>query len=548
MTIHSHNITSRLIVAAAMLLTLLLPSLASGQVNTDQVMRIGQNALYFEDYMLSIQYFNQAIAAKPYMAQPYFLRSVAKINLDDFRGAEADASKAIELNPFLTDAYEVRGVARQNLGLDRAAIEDYDNALRLLPRNRQLLFNKALAQTDIEDYSGARETFDELLRYYPSFDNGYLGRARLLLATADTTAAAADIDRVAERFPDFPGAAYMRGNINRDMGRLSDAEREYDRARRLTAALPPAGDTVADDVTADSANGSGDNTPPSADNVPEAITERRFKSLLTIDDNATLRREYNNSAIRGRVQDRNMNIEIEPYFLLSFYSSPSELRPGSVYIREVDDLNATRMLRFILSVANNTPSIDQSTAANHFQSIDYYNSYLATHQGRPVDYIGRALDFLTVRDYLNAERDATRALDMASDLAIAYIVRAQARYGSYLLQHSENNDGAARIPLRMAALDKVEADLDSALAISPATAVVWFNKGNILYLKGDISAAIEAYSKAIECKPDFGEAYFNRGFMYLRQGSRNPGIADLSKAGELGILPAYNLIKRISTD
>ena len=78
----------------------------------------------------------------------------------------------------------------------------------------------------------------------------------------------------------------MRGNINRDMGRLSDAERDYDRARRLTAALPPAGDTVADDVTADSANGSGDNTPPSADNVPEAITERRFKSLLTIDDNA----------------------------------------------------------------------------------------------------------------------------------------------------------------------------------------------------------------------------------------------------------------------
>ncbi len=685
MTIHSHNITSRLILAAAMLLTLLLPSRASGQVNTDQVMRIGQNALYFEDYMLSIQYFNQAIAAKPYMAQPYFLRSVAKINLDDFRGAEADASKAIELNPFLTDAYEVRGVARQNLGLDRAAIEDYDNALRLLPRNRQLLFNKALAQTDIEDYSGARETFDELLRYYPSFDNGYLGRARLLLATADTTAAAADIDRaleldrndanayimradiainssqdynralddieqairllpnqpglyinraflryqldsyngamadydyaltldplnrtalfnralllaevsandlaledfnrvleldpddyralynralinqakgnysqalddidrVAERFPDFPGAAYMRGNINRDMGRLSDAERDYDRARRLTAALPPAGDTVADDVTADSANDSGDNTPPSADNVPEAITERRFKSLLTIDDNATLRREYNNSAIRGRVQDRNMNIEIEPYFLLSFYSSPSELRPGSIYIREVDDLNATRMLRFILNVANNTPSIDQSTAANHFQSIDYYNSYLATHQGRPVDYIGRALDFLTVRDYLNAERDATRALDMASDLAIAYIVRAQARYGSYLLQHGENTDGAARIPLRMAALDKVEADLDSALAISPATAVVWFNKGNILYLKGDISAAIEAYSKAIECKPDFGEAYFNRGFMYLRQGSRNPGIADLSKAGELGILPAYNLIKRISTD
>ena len=28
------------------------------QINTDRVMTIGRNALYFEDYVLSIQYFN----------------------------------------------------------------------------------------------------------------------------------------------------------------------------------------------------------------------------------------------------------------------------------------------------------------------------------------------------------------------------------------------------------------------------------------------------------------------------------------------------------
>lgn len=103
------------------------------QVNTEQVLRIGQNALYFEDYMLSIQYFNQAIQAKPYLAQPYFLRAIAKLNLEDYNGAEADAAKALELNPFLTDAWEVRGVARQNLGKNRAAIDDYTEALKLLP-------------------------------------------------------------------------------------------------------------------------------------------------------------------------------------------------------------------------------------------------------------------------------------------------------------------------------------------------------------------------------------------------------------------------------
>ena len=125
---------------------------ANGQVNTDQVVRVGQNALYFEDYMLAIQYFNQAIQAKPYLAKPYLMRAIAKLNLEDYSGAEKDVNKAIEINPFLPDAWEVRGVARQNLGRDRSAIEDYKEALKLLPRNRQIMFNMAVAQQRIKDY------------------------------------------------------------------------------------------------------------------------------------------------------------------------------------------------------------------------------------------------------------------------------------------------------------------------------------------------------------------------------------------------------------
>ena len=40
-------------------LMLLVSSVASAQLNTDRVMNIGRNALYFEDYVLAIQYFNQ---------------------------------------------------------------------------------------------------------------------------------------------------------------------------------------------------------------------------------------------------------------------------------------------------------------------------------------------------------------------------------------------------------------------------------------------------------------------------------------------------------
>ena len=35
------------------------------QLNTERILSIGRNALYFEDYVLSIQYFNQIIKVKP---------------------------------------------------------------------------------------------------------------------------------------------------------------------------------------------------------------------------------------------------------------------------------------------------------------------------------------------------------------------------------------------------------------------------------------------------------------------------------------------------
>lgn len=46
---------------------------ASAQINTDAVTVIGRNALYYKDYALSIQYFNQVIAAKPHLYAPYLL-------------------------------------------------------------------------------------------------------------------------------------------------------------------------------------------------------------------------------------------------------------------------------------------------------------------------------------------------------------------------------------------------------------------------------------------------------------------------------------------
>ena len=90
------------------------------QINTDRVLTIGRNALYFEDYVLSIQYFNQVIKSKPWLAEPYFYRAVAKINLDDYKGAEEDCTLCLERNPFLAHCILVFGfhdlLAEYNVG------------------------------------------------------------------------------------------------------------------------------------------------------------------------------------------------------------------------------------------------------------------------------------------------------------------------------------------------------------------------------------------------------------------------------------------------
>jgi len=652
---------------------------ANGQVNTDQVLRIGQNALYFEDYVLSIQYFNQVIEAKPYMSQAYLYRAIAKLNLDDYAGAEADAGKALDLNPFLTDAWEVRGVARQNMGKFTDAVRDYNEALGLLPRNRQIMFNKAMAEAEAKDYESADSTYDELLRYYPGYDNGYLGRAKLRLARTDTVgavadidqalkinrnavngyilraairmgsngdkaaaladmdhavklepgiaglyinraylryslddyfgamadydyaielepmnaaalfnrglllmevndndralsdftrilllnpddyralynraviygekhdydAALADIDRVIDRFPDFSGAYLMRSEFLRSKGEMRGAKRDYDKALALTR-MPAA---AAADDTGDRASGTAGETDTPRDSVPQELMARRFSTLVTIDNETRLDEEYNNTAIRGKVQNRDWAIDIEPLMELAYYSSPTELRRNTYYLREVDDLNATRLLKFAIVVTSRPPQLtDPEVIERHFSSIEYYNSYLATHRPRAVDYIGRAMDFITVRNYQAAISDLDRAIALTPDHAVAYLLRAQARYYAGAAGGSGEHNG--RMPAGLhEGLGEVLADYDRAIELSPRSAIAWFDKGNILFETGDYTSALASYSKAIELQPDMGEAYYNRGYVYLKLGNQTAGVSDLSKAGERGIVSSYNLIKRIS--
>ena len=67
---------------------------------------------------------------------------------------------------------------------------------------------------------------------------------------------------------------------------------------------------------------------------------------------------------------------------------------------------------------------------------------------------------------------------------------------------------------------------------------------DLLALSGSLPEAYEDYSKAIELNPAFAEAYYNRGIIQIFMKDTRKGCLDISKAGELGILEAYEVLKR----
>ncbi len=159
------------------------------QWNTDRILNIGRNAYFYEDYVLSIQYFNQIIKIKPYLAEPYMFRAMAKISLGDYIGAEQDCDTSIEINPFVPYAYYIRGFAKKNLMKFDEAIYDFTKALEFDPDNSHYLANRIEAKERNKDYQGAIKDLEYFQKTNPKAKGIEYEIGRIMLAENDTIGA-----------------------------------------------------------------------------------------------------------------------------------------------------------------------------------------------------------------------------------------------------------------------------------------------------------------------------------------------------------------------
>lgn len=187
-------------------------SICYAQFKTDRLVMIGRSALYFEDYVLSIQYFNQAISAKPYLYEPWFYRGVAKYYLDDFAGAEADCSEAIKRNPYVVMMYELRGLCRIRQKNYADAIKDFNQALRYDPENQGLWHNRALCHINEKEYDIALLQLDTILTRWSKHAPAYAMKADVYMLQKDTAQAITALEKSLEIDP-YDGSLWSQRAI-----------------------------------------------------------------------------------------------------------------------------------------------------------------------------------------------------------------------------------------------------------------------------------------------------------------------------------------------
>lgn len=659
-----------------LLMLCLCPMMALAQLNTDRITAIGRNALYYEDYVLSIQYFNQVIKVKPYLAEPYLYRAIAKIQLGDYNGAEKDCNSAIKNSPFLPGAYYTRGFVYRQTEQWEKAEKDFSEALGFSPENKTYMLLRADVRAQNKDYAHALEDINFLLRKEPRTASFHFEKGVILMNSNDTLGALASFSDAVHYEEQNAANWSARGLINSMLG--NDEEALYDLTQAINLGSKWAGDYINRGVLQykrhnyrgalsdyDKAidlsprdgktyynrgllrqelgdyNRALDDYNTALDLAPE-LTEvhyqrgtvnlqlRQWKDALAdfdaliavypyflpsyylaaqaktalgdkkgafvyqhkasqlekdkekiqrakkVNTDAQLaanqpqkkdrRKEFSNRAAqnkpdvtdavdtyeseaRGSVQKRYADVVNEPNIVLSYYGQTPSLRRTGYFHYMVEDYNRTNALPSPLHFSVIDLALTAEMVSKHFDQIDKLSRQIDRVEEQKLKgeryadlYFARAMEFALVQDYNSAIEDCNKAIALRNKFPIANFCRANWRYK--LLEFKREAGEATTADQLKLEFEVLLRDYDEVIRQQPDFAFAYYNRANMLCTQRDYEAAIRYYTKAIEVDGEFAEAYFNRGLTYIYTDENEKGLNDLSKAGELGIYQAYNLISR----
>lgn len=562
---------------------LLFSFAAHAQWNTDRIMDIGKNAFYFEDYVLSIQYFNQVIKIKPYLSEPYIYRAMAKIQLGDYQGADEDCTQAIEKNPFVPQAYYARGFARLKMNFCNEAIDDFSKALEFSPGNIYLLGYRLMARNQCNDYAGALNDVNEYLKLSPKSTEMYYEKGRILLALKDTVeaeqcfdkyiqlnensslgwsarallkmqkkdkkGALKDYDEAIKRNSTYSGDYINRGVLNTENKNFRQALEDYDKAISLDKnnELAYFNRGLLRASLGDKNNALADFT---------KVLELNPSNTDALWQKATVENALGNYS--QSIKDFSKIIEQYPYFIPA-YSGIAE-----AYQKLGDEKNAFRYRQMAYNIEQNKNNIrkEELAAGNKIaketqknvseKNLDFFNRFAVQDKN---DTAGESKYNNNIRgavqnryaDVVNEKNFVLTYYSKADEIRRTNLFHLSIeRYNSQkklpLPLKITNNElplTAEMISQHFDAINNISAQLEQ----NSSDADIYFARAIEFALVQDFKSAIDDLNKSISIKPDFMPAYFTRANIRYKMietnsngnlgGSANKPVNDIGSNNQL---------------
>ena len=508
---------------------------ARAQYDKDVFMFRGRNALAEGRLSEAVSHFNVLAQLDTTDYWTFFYRGIAKYNLGDIRGARSDFNTAVRLNPIFTSGYHYRAITSSRFGDYDDALQDLEKAISLRPGSAGLYFTRGVTYFLSQQFEPAVKDFDKYIRQEPKDPSAYLNRGGFFLEMGRWDDALADYNKAIELYPDFAKAYMNRAYAELQLGMNRASREDYKTGRRKVA-----------EYRAKNASGAAE----------FADTTKKYSSLLALDADFA-KHDFDDEML----QHRDVDINLKPLYKFTLSAG----RDNTVYALEHRYENPL-LERFLGSLP--LPVVVTADAASipkPTQEVLDEVLYGGNVSGAARDFLVALAD-IDQKQYNAAQNHYDRAIgsEDGSDRYDLYykafyymnraVLRAEmidfiASIESNVQTLTMDDKGNTRARVREQVTSHYDysealADMEQAAAIQPALPYIQFNLGNLYCLSSQLVNAIESYGKAIALYPYMGDAYFNRGLVLIYLKDKEKGCIDLSRAGELGIGDAYNVISR----
>ena len=499
------------------------------QRDADAYANRGTAYLHLQDTVAAYEDFGRAIRTNREYPRGYLERGSLYMEQGRYDEALADFDTAVRCDTSYIPAYFSRAMVYYRKHNLQAALADFDRVLELDPTSSVTYFNRALVRTETGDYNRALEDYDQVAAYSPGNVIVYYNRAGLRFRLGELQGALEDYDRAIELYPDFANAYLGRASVKYLLRDSEGAERDRSVAERKIAEYR--------------ARLEGESE------VSFADTSRQFDTLLSFDT------QLSDGPVRNTAMGTKERITLRPSY---GFTLRSDAEPGRGLILHPGEAEAEEFIASLgdASVVFGCEGSDMAAAAL-VRKDEAVSADIAANGSRWQAYFMRGMTQALLKQYTNAVGALSTAITLSPRNPFLYIARSavQAEMTDFISSMdngysriSPESDRSARMrdAARTYDYDEAISDLNKAAKLNPNLPCIYYNRGNLFALSGRFPEAFEEYSHAIALDPGLAEAYFNRGLVQIYMKDTRKGLLDISKAGELGIGEAYDLLRLYS--